>query len=702
MEETHNQAVRRMMSEEAVRRRARRGPPVLPEGLANLFTSESLNLSQTLREVYMFNVFSNAVAARYAELSKGELYVTEAGDLWEAYLAAYPEGTNPIFRERTEHDCQSCKQFVVRLGHVVGLKDGKVVTVWDNLNQLPYPFKAVADKLSEIVRAAPIKCVFRTKEAGYGCEHNYDKKTNQKWDHLHGTIAAKHLCADPDTKRGELDGIFQVAKRGLLETRESDLDAVLDLVDSNALYRGEEHKPAILGFKALLQGFKASGSTDTFVWANLDNRNCRFRATVIGTLMTDLAEGKDIEHAVKSFESKVAPANYKRPTAIITQGMVEKAVETMNNLGLGGAIYRRFAKLSDVSVNDVLFVDNDSRSKMKDGIALLLESSVKKATPDVKNAVTIAADEFVKDILPKAKSLEVLVENRHLGNFVSLTAPKDTETVRLFKWGNNFAWSYDGDVTDSVKQRVKAAGGNIHAKLRVSLSWFNFDDLDLHANTPLGPEIYYGNKQGILDVDMNAGTGRTRTPVENLAFNQLRDGVYTIHVRQFTRRETIDFGFSIEVEFAGVVNQYSYAKSVSGDVQCFDLTIKGGELVKIDVKPGLVGGSSSQEKWGVKTETLVPAASVMYSPNHWGDQTVGAKHLIFALKNCKNPEATRGIYNEFLRGDLDQHRKVFEVLGSKSKCPFAEEQISGVGFTAARGDSVTVVVDGRRSYILGF
>jgi hypothetical protein len=92
----------------------------------------------------------------------------------------------------------------------------------------------------------------------------------------------------------------------------------------------------------------------------------------------------------------------------------------------------------------------------------------------------------------------------------------------------------------------------------------------------------------------------------------------------------------------------------------------------------------------------------MYSPNHWNDQKIGAKHVIFALQNCKNPEPTRGIYNEFLRSDFEKHRKVFEVLGSKTKCKYSDDQISGVGFTAARGDTVTVVVDGRRSYNLMF
>jgi len=645
-----------------------------------------------------FSQFSAAVHARFNEMSKNELYVTDVSDtIYDKYIASFPEDTNPIFRTRTTHDCQCCKQFIRRLGHLVNIKDGKIITVWGGLN-LPYPYKQVADALDALVQSATIKTVFRTKELKFGQEYNYDSKTNARYDHFYGVVAAKHRTADPETKRSEQDAIFQVCNRGLTEIKEADLEAVLDLINSNGLYRGEEHKPAVQGFVSLLQRFKQAVNKNLFIWENLNDRSARFRNTVIGTLLTDMAEGKDIEVAVKSFESKVAPMNYKRPTAIITQKMVESAVQTLTDLGLHGAIARRYAKLSDVSVNDVLFVDNNERGKMKDGVAALLEDSINRQPFNLSKATKLSADDFVASVLPTAKSVEVFVENKHQSNFICLTGADGPE--RLFRWDNNFAWSYDGDVTDSVKERVKAAGGNINALLRVSLSWFNFDDLDLHAETPDSKHIYYGDKFGILDVDMNAGSGQCRNPVENLAFNKLIDGTYAIWVNQFNRRETIDVGFAIEVEFGGQIHQYSYNKAVSSDVECFELVIKNKMLTNIKTK--LIGGSVSQEKWGVKTETLIPVTAIMNSPNYWGDNKVGAKHLIFALKGCKNPNSVRGVYNEFLRHDLEKHRKVFEVLGAKTKCQSVDDQISGVGFTAARGDSVTVVVDGKRPYTLLF
>lgn len=674
-----------------------------------------------------FSKFSGPVEERFREMSQHELYVTDCGDdLFDQYLAAFPEGTDPLFRTRSTHDCQCCKQFVRRLGKLVNIKDGKVVTVWGGLD-LPEPYKTVADAMDRAVRAARIVTVFRTKERSYGQGYNYDPKTNERYDHFHGKVADRHHSADPDTKRGEREAVFQVMRRGLSEIRLSHLDDVIDLIDSNGLYRGEEHKAAVVGFRELVVRFQSTGdSADLFVWENLDHRAARFRNTVIGTLLVDLAEGKELEQAVKAFETKVAPANYKRPTAVITQKMVDDALATLNKLDLGGAVARRYAKLSDVSVNDVLFVDNDAKGKMKDGIAALLESSVKKAAPDLKHATKITADEFVANVLPGAKTLDVFVENRHQGNFVSLTGADGPE--RLFKWDNNFAWAYDGDLADSeLRRKVQSLGGRVDGVLRFSHQW-NYDRrnaslMDLHVflpgctkhedgchdRYPAGQRVGWNNRTdyksgGNQDVDYVQPAPEGYVPVENITFPDLArmpEGEYVFKIHNWQHRDPTHAGVMAEIECGGQVYKYEIARPLKNKewVTVATATLKGGVFT---VNHKIAAATTSQDKWGVKTETLVPVQLVCRSPNHWGENKVGAKHLIFALKGCKNPGSVRGIFNEYLDNRLDKHRKVFEVLGAKTKCPPSDEQISGVGFTAARGDSVTVVVDGKRAYTLAF
>jgi hypothetical protein len=659
-----------------------------------------------------FPVFASAVEARFRAMSAGELLSVDSPDIFDIYLAAFPEGTNPIFRVRTEHDCSMDKQFIRNLGRVVSIEDGRVQTVWDIPN-LPYPYDVVAAALADHVKQLAISSVFRTKERKYGAkssiEHRVDPvsglPTTHRWDHFWGDVADKHFTTKPEEVRGSINTTFQVFKRGLDELTISAFDTVIDLIDSNSVYRGAEFRKAVSDFRELLRLYNLLNSPEArsaFAWGHVDSPAARFRNSAIGTLVVDLSSGEDLEKSVKSFESKVAPENYKRSSSLITAKMIEDAVGKLKSLELESAVERRHARLSDVSVNNVLFVDNSVREVMKDGIAGLLMESVKPVKVDIKNPEDISIDEFLGTIVPKASSIDLLLENKHLPNFMSLTAPAQVGAGQLFKWDNGFAWSYDGDVADSIKHRVKRAGGSVDGVLRVSLAWSNYDDLDLHVHTPDRQHIYYGNPGGlnqrrVLDVDMNAGGARSRQPVENLAWDRMpRDGLYKISVNQFSRREQIDVGFTLEVESGGQIHNFNYDKAVAGTIQALTLKIEGGQLVGVSTGAGVVGGSFSQEKWGVNTETLVPVNTMMASPNHWDGQGVGNKHWFFILKDCKNPEPVRGIYNEFLKNELDPHRKVFEVLGAKSKCPVSEDQLSGIGFSSTRSDKAIVVVKGNR------
>lgn len=49
----------------------------------------------------------------------------------------------------------------------------------------------------------------------------------------------------------------------------------------------------------------------------------------------------------------MAPANYKRPTALITKKQIEATQKKVEELGLTDALPRRHAHVEDISVNDV-------------------------------------------------------------------------------------------------------------------------------------------------------------------------------------------------------------------------------------------------------------------------------------------------------------------------------------------------------------
>lgn len=657
-------------------------------------------------------------------VKSSQVFVTDVdGDvLWERYLAAFPEGTNLTFKKKTEHDCSTCRQFIRRAGNVVSVDDqGAVRTVWDEAaEKAPHPYNVVTTALRDVVRAASISDLFRVgqKENSFGAAATRSMDPAGKaltWNHLHTDAIPKTLQAlSPDQVRGDYRTTVQVFTRGLVELAPSALDTVLALIEANNLYRGAEHKAAVVQFMQAQDAFRAMPpcTQDIFTWTHATGPASRFRNTVIGTLVQDLTDGVDVEHAVKSFETKVAPTNYKRTTAVITPAMVKKAMETIETLGLEPALERRFATIHDISVNDVKWVDGSVKPAMKGGIGDVL---MQAATPgpantkkDEERAEDIGLEAFVERVLPEATSMEVLLKGEHLGNLMSLTAPVNPEPKQLFRWNNDFAWSYGGNVTDSIAERVKKAGGKVEgATLRVSLSWFNFDDLDLHIHEPAGrgvgglrDHIYFSNKRGstggTLDVDMNAGDGTTREAVENVVWmDKMPSGAYKVVVNNFAKREASDVGFVIEVECGGKLSHFSYNKAVRDkqDIHVVTLHMKEGRIESLEMgAPAITASNISQTKWGLSTEQYIKVDAVTLSPNYWGDNAVGNKHTFFVLAGARNDEPTRGIYNEFLHPRLEPHRKVFEVIGDKTKCQPTDGQLSGLGFSSTKHTNVLVRV----------
>lgn len=653
--------------------------------------------------------FAVAVNAQYERMAKrGELFVarsmneaSEPDDIFAHYLASFPEGTNPIYKTNTEHDCSCCKHFVRNIGRLVSIQDGVKHTVWPLSDVEDPAYASVSRSMDAYVRTLPLEGIFRTKEHSYGAE--YSRQLGEggevvKWSHFFAKVTGKFRSDAADAAKGTFNTTVQVFRRGLEELRPDALQQVVELIESKALYRGDEHLAAVKQFQKTQQAYLREPGVEErnlFVLSKSEDLSVRFRNSVIGTLVQDLSEGADIERAVASFESKVAPTNYKRTSALITPRMVQDAMKTVRELNLESALQRRLATIADISVNNVLWVDRSIKGRMKGGSieSILMDAASEPVkTSGVKEEVGVV--EFLNSILPKAESMEIYLRNTHLSNFMTLTAPLHADAGRLFKWDNPFAWSYDGNITDSIRERVKQAGGNVDAKLRFSLAWFNYDDLDIHIKTPSKQHIYFGNKAGILDVDMNAGFAQTKQPVENMSFVRPEDGLYEVWVNQYNRRESTEPGFTIEVASLGAAKQLSYKKAVrqGENVLVGKFYVVGGAITQAEYGQGILGEGIAVDKWSLKTERLHKVQTVLRSPNYWDANAVGNMHTFFIIEGCRVDGPQRGIYNEFLAAGLERHRKVFEILGDKTKCEPTEEQLSGLGFSSTRADEVTVVV----------
>lgn len=659
-----------------------------------------------------FMKFKIAVAAQFEKMRKHDLLRTTAPKdlLWDTYLGSFPEGTNPIYRERREHDCNCCKQFIRAVGNVVAIIDGRVVSIWDVELPCIRGYKDVAAAMSAIVKQYPIDNVFRHTERTAGTEKNFEALTDgevKTWNHFFVNIPEAYVVKKTNigTVLGEYRSTFDVMRRGLVEITDNAVSTVQELIEQNSLYRGAEHKPAVDAFARLKEQYKKN-PTDEFIWTSLNN-SARIRNTAIGTLLVDLSEGRELDAAVASFETKVAPANYKRPTALVTKAMIDSAKKTIEELGLTSALERRYATIDDITINNVLFADRAVKAQL--GGNVFDELTTKSERPrnfDKVEEVTI--EQFLTHILPKADTVEVMMDNAHTGNLVSLIAPVDPTARGLFKWPNNFSWSYNGEFADSIKERVKAAGGNVTGELCCRLAWDYTDDLDLYMHEPTGERIYFGCRRqhssngGMLDVDANGADGIRANPAENIFYERIstmRPGAYVLKVNNYNRRSP-GVGFEVEIDIKGEVHRLAYDRvlAAGSTVEVATLHVAKGGVVTVEA--ALPSTTSQKEVWGIKTNSFQKVSAVMLSPNFWDDCQIGNKHFFFMLDGCLNDGKARGFFNEFLVEDLSQHRKVIEMVGSKMKTDHSERQLSGLGFSSTQRNSLLCRVKGSFSRII--
>lgn len=637
-------------------------------------------------------------------------------EMWQHYLNSFPEGSNPIFRERTEHDCSCCRHFIKNMGHLVAINNGKIVTAWDFVVPGEPEYSTVVKSMADYIRTKTIENVWFTSDTKYGTKSNHEMRDDGQvitWNHLYCEVNPRFVAYGVNEKLASWRSFYDVFKRSLDELTIEATCTVLELIADNSLYRGEEWETRLKKFLECQNEYaKLNGEAKSlYCWEHL--KSCiditRIRNSSMGTLLIDISEGEDLEIAVKKYEAVVAPTNYKRPKAVFTKKMLEEAQKTVESLGYMNSLARRFANLDDITANNILFCNRDAGKRIKSSNVFDDMKGEIAVNPKKFSRVSeVSIKDFISNVLPTATSIEMLMEGRLKQNLVSLTAPVDKTAPSMFKWGNAFGWSYTGNITDSdVKKNVKSAGGNVDGDLRFSIQWndgseHDRNDLDAHCLIGNGEdEIYFGNKYsgcGSLDVDIIHPIDNVAS-VENIVFtsrNRMKTTTYDFYVHCYSNRGGTS-GFRAEIEFDGVIYSYNYTIPLrhNEEVKVATVTLHcdGNFTIKEYLNSDMA--MNSQEIWGVNTNQFVPVSVMMYSPNYWDTQEgIGNRHYFFMLNGCVNPENPRGFFNEYLKAELDKHKRVFEALGNRMSVENTEDQLSGVGFSSTRPNHVIVKVKG--------
>lgn len=643
------------------------------------------------------------------------LYETDVDSdvMWNLYLDSFPEGTNPIYRVKREFDCSCCRHFIKSFGNVVVLNGDNITTIWDFQANDP-AYQAVIDALSSYVKSKRIRGVFVTPTVNFGVKCSYEQGSDKviKWDHFNVVLNDRYKT---NKRKDELGGIIseynnsrQVFERSVKELTDDSVETALELIAQNSLYRGLEWKEQLKKLLQMKKNYVKSKNKDYFCWINSMEAGpalSRIRNSSIGTFLVDLSEGMDLEKALVRYERVTAPTNYKRPNEVFTKKMVEDAEKVLQDSGLIDSLGRRHASLEDITINNILFADR-SISNMLNNVSIFDEMK-KDAGNKPKNfdrIEEIGIEDFIKNVIPNASSIQLYLENKHQSNMVSLIAPKNINSPSLFKWNNGFSWAYSGNVTDSIKDNVKTAGGKVDGVLRFSIQWNdkgnNNIDFDAHCERDDFYRICYSNKVerdgGNLDVDIISPSGKVA--VENITWPNLKDmvkGQYRFYVHNFSSRDS-EAGFNAEIEFNGEIYQFSYDRYLKGREKVKVATVEYDGVSNFTITEDLKATSTPKNIWGLKTMNFHPVQVCMYSPNYWDNQTgIGNKHYMFMLKGAVSNDNLNGFFNEYLKEEFMKHKRVFAALGKRMQVEQSETQLSGVGFSATKRADLIVKVEGK-------
>jgi len=695
--------------------------------------------------------FNKKIQEKFSEMCKtGSLFRVEltGRQVWDLYLGAFEDGDDPIFidPESSTHNCNHCKNFIRRYGNIVSVdSDFNIVSIFGV--EVEGIYNPVAKALNKAITGSQIsevffetfdelnslpyeKCTKNSSKFQLGIQKNTKRYTQEEADMYPNRVEPNeirefnHLNLSIDSyfidKSGRsVESIMadyrsakEVFQKSMEEIPLGTLELVRDLIIQGSLLNGETHKHKIekfIPFKKAYDDLPAK-SRNSWCWKTSFGLSiAKFKNELIGVLCSELAMGEEINKACRSWNKRVDPANYMKAVAPITKAQIEMAKKFVEENDYVESFNRRTATIDDIKVTEIKHI-NVGEGKIKavsifDNVKAGKKHQHKRNEFDKVEEVSI--DKFMEEILPGCTDVEAFLENRHSNNMVTLTTAETEESKRIFKWDNNYSWTFNGNLAgkSEIKEAVKSQGGGVDGILRFSIMWAEDDidnsDLDAHCLEPNRNEIYYGNKKswttmGVLDIDITQPQSHKRggrKVVENITYpvmNKMLDGTYKFFVRQYAGRNSK--GFKAEIEFDGQTYSYEYDRKVTGNVHVAEVTLKRGNFSIEHKLPET--GYSSKEIYGLESGSFHKVNLVCLSPNHWDGNKEGNKHYFFMLNKCKAESKLRSFHNENLKPELAEHRKVLEVLGSTNMIETEGEQLSGLGFNSTVRDELVVKLGG--------
>lgn len=694
--------------------------------------------------------FTLKIQAQFDKMCKtGKLFRSSltGQQVWDLYLNSFEN--DPIFRDpmSSEHKCNLCNNFIRRYGNIVAIDENYDIISMFDVNA-EGEFIPVAKTLSKALKSAKIseiffetfgelnslnyeKCNKNNSTFRLGIDRNVKRYTREEaekfgvvkpnetrdFHHLHLNVPTSFVDMSGrsvESIMGEYRDAKNVFQRAMETISLDTFQLVKDLINQGSLLDGQTHLYKIEQIIPFKQGYEllSSNQKDNWCWVTSYKLPfAKFRNELIGVLCSELSEGEELNKACQAWNKRVDPANYMKATAPITQKQIAEAKKFVEENGYEASFDRRFANIDDIKVSEILH-SNVGKEAIKsvsifDGVK---STSTRHKRNEFDGVEEVSIEKFMKDILPGCTSVEAFLQNSHEGHMVSLTTANDKDSKPIFKWSNNYSWTFNGNLAgkSQLKEAVKSRGGSVEGVLRVTLAFpGTTDDYDLHLTEPKGSRLSYQDvrrefaSSGKLDLDAQGIDGHQEPDkrVENIIYtdkSRMPIGRYSVYVNNYSGRG-LHTAFTMEIEAEGEITVLELIPDRTKNNTLAVVIVYDGKNFTIEpsVTMKLVDSKSiSKEIYGLETNQFHKVNLVCLSPNHWEGNNTGNKHYFFMLDKCKAQTAIRSFHNENLIPELAEHRKVLEVLGNSSMINPTEKQLSGLGFNATVKDELIVKLSG--------
>lgn len=388
-----------------------------------------------------YDAFLARIAARFRALTAdgAPVFTTDADALYVAYLSGF-DGPQVQY-----HTCNACRQFIERFGGLVVIDENGATTpaIW-NPDDAPELYRPSIVAMERIVRRAKVTGPFVSSDALWG------HPATGQWRHFHvraPSVYSRGLLT-AGQRMAELREDFKNVMHALNEFTQPMIEQALTLLETDSLYRAEK----VIGPAKWLNGLhvaraKAHGAGKAnVVWRAIATAPAGFahpRSSMVGTLLDDIAAGKDFAEVSRSFKAKMHPLQYQRPQTAPAAGNIAQAEKVIAQLGLAPALERRIARLDEIPK---LWEPRQSEH-VPSGEGVFGHLQPKGAGPLQSMSVPpvlMTLDKFARTVAPTAEAMELQVGSGRQ-SFIVITTAAHADAPPILQWDrddarNPFAW----------------------------------------------------------------------------------------------------------------------------------------------------------------------------------------------------------------------------------------------------------------------